>query len=120
MTYEELCAYLLKHPGAIKEHPLGADTLAFKVKDKVFALLDLQKSPMIITLKCGLKHRSQYQKQFPCSLPGMNTNDMQWISLPINNSLPLTEMLNIIDASYELVLKSLKKSVRDKLQREIP
>lgn len=116
MTYEELCAYLLKHPGAIKEHPLGADILAFKVNDRIFALLALQKKPIEITLKCKIEHKPQYQKHIPSMMCGTITNRTLWVTVPLEKSIPLDSVLNLIDESYEIILKSIKKSTREKLR----
>jgi predicted DNA-binding protein (MmcQ/YjbR family) len=118
MTYDELCAYLLKHPGAIKEHPLGADILAFKVNDKIFALLALQKKPIELTLKCKAENQTHYRKLFPAMVCGSVSNQTCWITLPLDAGLPLFALLDIIDESYEIVLKSLKKSIRDRLQMD--
>jgi predicted DNA-binding protein (MmcQ/YjbR family) len=116
MTYEELCAYLLKHPGAIKEHPLGADILAFKVNDRIFALLALQKKTIEITLKCKIEHRLLYQKYIPSMMCGTITNRTLWVTVPLEKTIPLDRLLNLIDESYEIILKSIKKSTREKLR----
>lgn len=119
MTYHELCAYLLRHPGTIKEVPIGMDIQAFKVHDRIFALLAWQKDPMELTLKCKAAKSSRYANRYSSILPGTSNNQIQWITVLIDGSIPLTILLDIIDESYELVLKTLKKSIRDKLQLEM-
>ena len=119
MTYDELCTYLLRHPGAIKEVPIGMDIQAFKVHDKIFALLAWQKDPMELTLKSKTVNGSRYASRYPSILSGSSNNQIQWITVIIDGKIPLSELLDIIDESYELVLKSLKKAIREKLQFEL-
>jgi predicted DNA-binding protein (MmcQ/YjbR family) len=119
MTYQELCAYLLRHPGAFKEDPLGTDILAFKLQDRIFALLAWQKYPMELTLKCKISTGSRFTNRYSAILPGIPNNQTQWITILIDDTVPLSTLLDLIDESYELILRSLKKSIREKLQLEI-
>ncbi|MBI9049160.1 MAG: MmcQ/YjbR family DNA-binding protein [Anaerolineaceae bacterium] len=119
MNYEDLCEYLLRHPGTVKEHLLETDTPAFKVKDKVYAIVAWQKIPMRITLKLKLQRSNHYQALYSSINPGNINNQSQWINIPVDHTIPLPTILDIIDESYELALKSLKKSVRDKLQMDV-
>jgi predicted DNA-binding protein (MmcQ/YjbR family) len=119
MNYEELCKYLLRHPGTVKEHLLESDTPAFKVKDKVFAMIPWQNNPLQITLKLKALRGKFFLSQYTSITPGNIANNTQWISIPLDNTIPLPVLLDIIDESYELALRSIKKSIRDKLQLEI-
>jgi predicted DNA-binding protein (MmcQ/YjbR family) len=119
MNYEELSIYLLRHPGTTKEHLLESDTPAFKVRDKVFALVPWQNNPLQITLKLKSLRCKYYLAQYSSITPGNIANNLQWINVPIDKTIPLPALLDIIDESYEFALKSIKKSIRDKLQMEI-
>ena len=47
---------------------------------------------------------------------GTITNRTLWVTVPLEKSIPLDSVLNLIDESYEIILKSIKKSTREKLR----
>ncbi len=117
MTLEELQAYLLKKRGTTEEMPFGPTTLVFKVKGKMFALIAWQDTPLRINLKCDPADALALRAQYDAVLPGYHMNKKHWNTVILDNSIPHEELLEMIDDSYDLVVKKLKKADRLELQK---
>ena len=116
MNIEEFRTYCLSKKGVTESFPFGEDTLVFKVMEKVFALAGLDAHPATANLKCdpekALELREEYDGQI---LPGYHMNKKHWNTVEIEGNLPTKLILELIDHSYDLVVKSLTK----KLQAEL-
>jgi predicted DNA-binding protein (MmcQ/YjbR family) len=117
MDLEELQAYLLKKRGATEEMPFGPTALVFKVKGKMFALMAWQETPLRITLKCDPADGLALRAQYDAVQPGYHMNKKHWNTVTLDNSIPHDELLEMIDDSYDLVVKKLKKALRQELQK---
>ena len=116
MDYDSLCAYLEGKPDARRDMPFGADTLVFKVMDKMFALIAWQAEPLTISLKADPVDAVLLRKQFPAVKPGYHMNKTHWNTVTLDGSLPDEEIQQMIDDSYRLVVKGLSKAKRDRLR----
>lgn len=120
VNLETIRTYLLTKKGVTEETPFGPDALVFKVMAKMFALLAWQETPLRITLKCdpdlALTLRSQYQ----AVQPGYYMNKNHWNTISLDGTIPDELILGMIDDSYELVVKGLKKADRQKLEQSGP
>ena len=116
MDYDSLCAYLEGKPDARRDMPFGADTLVFKVMDKMFALVAWQAEPLTISLKADPVDAVILRKQFPAVKPGYHMNKTHWNTVTLDGSLPDEEIQQMIDDSYRLVVKGLSKAKRDRLR----
>ena len=118
MNLDTLRAYLLNRKGVTEETPFGPETLVFKVKDKMFALVAWQESPLRMTLKCEPDLAVTLRNQYPAITPGYYMNKNHWNTLTLDGSIPQTEVLGMIDTSYQLVVRGLKKAERQALEAE--
>ena len=116
MELGTLCAYLIEKKGATEEHPFGPETLVFKVKGKMFALVAWEEVPLRITLKCDPDDALALRDQYAAVQPGYYMNKRHWNTITLDGSIPHDEIWRMIDASYALVVKGLKKSVRQELE----
>jgi len=117
MKFELLRKYLLEKKGAVEDTPFGPEALVFKVMSKMFALVAWDESPLRITLKCdpdlALILRAQYQSV----QPGYYMNKKHWNTITLDGSISDNQILEMIDNSYELVVKGLKKADRQELEQ---
>ena len=74
---------------------------------KMFALIAWEESPLRITLKC---------EPDPTIQPGYHMSKKHWNSIWLDGTIPDEKILGLVDHSYELVVASLKKIEREKLQ----
>jgi len=116
MELETLCAYLLKKKGATEERPFGPEALVFKVVGKMFALIAWEEIPLRITLKCDPDDALALRDQYEAVQPGYYMSKKHWNTITLDGSIPNDEILGMIDASYALVVKGLKKAIRRELE----
>ncbi|MDY7041739.1 MAG: MmcQ/YjbR family DNA-binding protein [Chloroflexota bacterium] len=116
MELDVIRTYLLDKKGAIEERPFGPEALVFKVMGKMFALVAWEEVPLRITLKCDPDDALALRDQYEAVQPGYYMSKKHWNTITLDGSVPDDEMLRMIDDSYALVVKGLKKSVRQKLE----
>ena len=103
--------YCLSKKGAVKDYPFGPKPLVMKVAGKMFALL----SDGDISLKCNPVIAENLREQHSSVKPGYHLNKKHWNTVHLDGSVPNEELESMIDHSYELVVASLTKSVRQSL-----
>ena len=116
MELETLRACLLEKKGATEERPFGPEALVFKVMGKMFALVAWEETPLRITLKCDPDNALALRDQYEAVQPGYYTNKRHWNTITLDGSVPNDEIWRMIDGSYALVVKGLKKAARQELE----
>ncbi len=116
MDYDALCACLEGKPDARRDMPFGADTLVFKVMDKIFALVAWQADPLTVSLKADPLEAVILRKQYPAVTPGYHLNKQHWNTVTLDGGIPDVEIYRMIDDSYRLVARGLSRAQRDRLK----
>jgi predicted DNA-binding protein (MmcQ/YjbR family) len=116
MDYETVKAYLLNKPEAIEDYPFGPNILIAKIKGKMFASLTTNQGTTMMNLKCDPAHAQELRDVFDAVKPGYHMNKKHWNTLVLDGSLPDSELERLIDHSYTLVFKKLKKSERQAME----
>lgn len=116
MNIDTFRDYCLSKKGVSEGLPFGPDTLVFKVMGKMFALASLDEVPLRANLKCDPNRALQLREDFEDSiLPGYHMNKQHWNTLILDGRLDPKLIFELIDHSYDLVVKSRKT----KLKREL-
>lgn len=116
---DDLIAYCLKKNQAYTDYPFGPEPACIKVKGKIFAEIYARSDNYKITLKCDPLLADVYRLQYPgVVVRGYHCPPSQQ---PHRNTVWVEHMeegllLHMIDHSYEMVVKSLSKSIREELQ----
>ena len=121
LTIEELAIYCLNKKAAEKTFPFGPDTVVYKVMGKMFALHSSNEpvdSPSV-NLKCDPDWSIMLRQHYTAVAPGYHMNKKHWNTVTLDGTIPGDEIREMIDHSYTLVVKSLKRSDRDQLA-ELP
>ena len=116
MELEQLRAYLLAKKGTTEEMPFGPSALVFKIMGKMYALISWQENPLRINLKCDPEHALALRAMYESVIPGYHMNKEHWNTVILDNSIAEKIVYQMIDDSYKLVVKGLKKSDRIKLE----
>lgn len=116
MDYDELCNILESKPGVRRDMPFGADTLVFKILDKMFALVAWQADPLTISLKADPVDAVILRKQYAAVKPGYYMNKKHWITVTLDGSVPDDELKLMMDDSYTLVVQGMTHAARAKLR----
>jgi len=115
MNYETLEALLLAKKGAVLEYPFGPDAAVFKVAGKMFALVAWQEEPLRITLKSDPGEADELRRIFSAIQPGYYMNKNHWNTVALDGSVPQELLLTMVESSYRLVVKGLRKAERELL-----
>jgi predicted DNA-binding protein (MmcQ/YjbR family) len=118
LTFETIRDYCLQKKGTTAEHPFGPETMVFKVMGKMFALCSPGNTPLAINLKCDPELAITLRSHYAAVQPGYHMNKEHWNTVTLDGSLPDDEVLGMIDHSYELVVKGLRKADRASLARQ--
>ena len=115
MDLEEFREYCLAKGGVTEGTPFGETVLVFKVAGKIFALAALDEIPATVNLKCDPDLALELRDRYEQVRPGYHMNKKHWNTVELDSGIPDVELRKMIDHSYELVVKSLPKAMRDKL-----
>lgn len=118
MDLEDVREYCLQKEGSTEDFPFDEDTLAFRVKGKIFCLANLKETPFFINLKCEPHLAVELRAQYNSVKPGYHMNKQHWNSVYLDGHFSAAELRKWIDWSYGLVVKGLKKADRLDLQGE--
>jgi predicted DNA-binding protein (MmcQ/YjbR family) len=117
MNIEWLREYCLNKKGCEETLPFGPDTLVFKVKGKVFALTGIN-APNSCNLKCDPEYAIELRATHPSIQPGYHMNKQHWNTITYNQDAPDQLILQLVDHSYDLVVKSLTKKLQEELKND--
>ncbi|THB66537.1 MAG: MmcQ/YjbR family DNA-binding protein, partial [Gammaproteobacteria bacterium] len=95
--------------------PFGPDVAVIKVKNKMFALLCVRKGVPQVNLKCDPDEAFMLRDLFPAVLPGYHMNKLHWNTVIFDKTIPKEEIMGMMEKSYRLVVKGLKKADRNPL-----
>jgi len=115
MDYKSLEKYVLSKKAAIKSFPFGPDVPVFKVVNKMFALVGEQEDNLRLNLKCDPDEALILRSMYEAVIPGYHMNKVHWNTVVLNDTVPEIEVKKMIDHSYALVVKGLKKTDRESL-----
>lgn len=117
MTFKELRDHCLSLPGAVETFPFGEDVLVFKVAGKMFALTNIARLPLTVSLKCDPDAAIALRERYAAVQPGYHLNKSHWNTVELDGSITDEEVRAWIDDSYELVVRGLKRTAREALLR---
>ena len=113
MDIEQLREYCLAKTGTEEGLPFGPDTLVYKVGGKVFLLTGLDNEELRFNVKCQPDKAMELREQFSCVLPGYHMNKKHWNTIVVDGTVSSKQLKEWIDHSYELVVNSLPKKIRE-------
>jgi predicted DNA-binding protein (MmcQ/YjbR family) len=112
MTLTILNDYCLSLKGALKEYPFDDTTAVYKVGNKIFALIDEERTPPRINLKCDPYYARELRELYENVTAGYHMNKKHWNTIICDKSLEDSLLLGWIDDSYELVHKGLSQKMK--------
>jgi len=115
VNIEEIRDYCLTKPGVTEDMPFGEDTLVFRVGEKLFLLISLSQGDRF-NVKCDPERAIELREQHTEVQPGYHMNKKHWNTVHTDGNLSRRQICDMIDHSYDLVLKSLPKSIREQIK----
>jgi predicted DNA-binding protein (MmcQ/YjbR family) len=115
ITLKMLRVYCCAKPGVVETFPFDDETLVFKVMGKMFALTNIKAVELAVNLKCDPDWALILRDHYLAVTAGYHMNKRHWNTVKIDGSIPNDEIWEMIDHSYRLVVRGLKKADREKL-----
>jgi len=116
MDIESFRQYCLRKKGVTEELPFGPDTLVMKVMGKMFAATGLNEIEFRVNLKCDPTRAQELREAYDQIIPGWHMNKKHWNTVYFEQGLRDDLLMELIDHSYALVVKGLRKSDREVLE----
>lgn len=115
MNIEELRIQFISRPGVTESFPFDETTLVFKVMNKMFGLVSLERTPTTMNLKCDPELAIQLREEFECVNPGYHMSKKHWNTVTVDGSVSDELYTKWIDLSYDLVVSGLTKKLKEEL-----
>ena len=107
--------YCLSKKAVTEDFPFGEDTLIFRVINKIFLLVSLGSTPLQFNAKCEPGKAIELREAYDAVQPGYHMNKKHWNTVIIDGSISTALIKEIIDDSYNLIVQSLPKKLREEL-----
>ncbi|WP_400076404.1 MmcQ/YjbR family DNA-binding protein [Winogradskyella sp. R77965] len=120
MNIEDYRNYCMNKKKVTEHFPFDNDTLVFKVCNKMFALASLKRwenGEAFINLKCDPEYAQELRAEYDSVKPGYHMHKQQWNSVYIHTGELSPKLITqLIDHSYDMVVKGLSKKLRETLK----
>ena len=114
MDVESIREYCLRKAAVTEEFPFDETTLVFKVMGKMFACMPLEKPDMLI-LKCDADRAIELRDRYSAIEAAWHFNKKYW-NQHIISALDDHIIMELIDHSYDEVVKKLSRTKREELK----
>ena len=116
MNIELLREYCISKKAVTEEFPFDEETLVFKVGGKMFALVGLERVPFQVALKCDPERAIELRDEYDGLITeAYHMSKKHWNSV-FAESLPPDFVKELIDHSYDLVVKGMTKKQQKLLE----
>ena len=103
MTAAELRRLCLKLPGGEESFPFGPETSVFKVGGKMFALAQLKRKPLKVSVKCEPELGEQLRGTYDEIEPGYHLNTRHWLTVTCGGAASDELVRELVAGSNDLV-----------------
>lgn len=116
MDIEFLREYCLSKPEVTEGTPFGPDTLVLKVCNKMFCLFSINEFKSV-NLKCDPERAIELRAEYAGIRPGYHMSKVHWNTIDFDTDVNDKMVLELVDHSYNQVVKTLPKKERERLQK---
>lgn len=120
MRYEWIDEFLLAKKGVTKDFKEEWNWIRYRIRDKMFVAICLgeQNKPYYITLKLDPAEGDFLRQQYEDIIPGYYMNKVHWNSVKPDGNVPDELLKDMLDKSYQLVLKGFSKKKQQEILEE--
>jgi predicted DNA-binding protein (MmcQ/YjbR family) len=111
MNIEEVREYCLSMPFVTEDFPFDEHTLVLRVGNKIFALIPLEKVGQI-NLKCDPEYAIELRERHTSVRSGYHMNNKHWNTVLFKDDATDKLIYQLIDHSYEMVIKGFTKKCK--------
>ncbi|MGB1307467.1 MAG: MmcQ/YjbR family DNA-binding protein [Oceanihabitans sp.] len=117
MNIEQLREFCLNKKGVTEHFPFDKNTLVFKVLGKMFLLTGIdswENGESAINLKCDPEYALELRDTYTSIEPGYHMSKKHWNTIRLYKiEIEPKLVISLINHSYDMVLKSMPKKLRD-------
>jgi predicted DNA-binding protein (MmcQ/YjbR family) len=117
MTVEDIREYCIRKKGVTEDFPFDKETLVFKVMGKMFLLMNIRAAETSVNMKCDPELAVQWREQYESVQPGYHMNKKYWNTVWCAEEFSDRTFYDMIDHSYEEVIKGMTKKLRNELEQ---
>ena len=111
MNFEEIDRYILSKQGATFDYPFDKKVRVYRIANKMFALTNEHEPLLRVNLKCDPIYALELRSIYEGVSAGYHMNKKHWNTVMLEETDVDEKIIKeLINHSYELVSKSLKKS----------
>ena len=116
MHIAQLRDFCLSKKGVTEHFPFDNVTLVFKVMNKIFVLLRIDKweqGAQCVNLKCDPEKAEELREFYEDVQPGWHSNKKHWNTVTLNSKdISQNLAVTLINHSYDMVVKGLTKKTQ--------
>jgi predicted DNA-binding protein (MmcQ/YjbR family) len=95
--------YILSLKDVKLSHPYGPNLAVYTVQDEMFAIIEVGKEPLRISLRCDRRLMKVLLERYEEVMPGHKLNKNKWITVVLTGQLDKDDIEGLIYHSYTLV-----------------
>ena len=114
MEISDIRDYCLAKNGVTESLPFNDETLVFKVGNKRFLLIPLEKLPTQFAAKADPEWSEELREEYPQISGAWHMNKTHWNSVECDG-LKKDLIMKLIDSSYELIFSSFTKKRKEEI-----
>lgn len=111
MNVETVREYCISLPQATEDFPFDETVLAFRVANKIFAMVDLEHTEWFV-LKCKPDYAVELREKYPEITGAWHMNKKYWNQINLYGELPEGLVQKLIRHSYNEVILKLSGKLR--------
>ena len=119
MNIEKFREYCLSLPQVTEDFPFDDDLLTFRVCNKIFACIAMS-NPELAVMKCDPERALELRDQYSAIEGAFHWNKKFWNQIHFNSDCGDKLILELINHSYQEVVKKLPKKEREALKDILP
>lgn len=108
MNIESFRQYCLSLPLVTEDMPYDDTVVAFRLKNKIFACLFLDK-PDIVVMKCDAAQAIDLRERYSGIEPAYHCNKKYWNQISLNCDVPDSLILHLVSHAWQQVNQKLPK-----------
>jgi len=114
MNQKQIEEYCLSKKGVEFDYKIEWEATRGQIHNKMFILIGGDKEKReIVSLKCEPMMAEIYRTEYKDVIPGYYLNKVHWNSIYMDGEVPDNVLKEMIDMSYNLVLQSLPKKIKE-------
>ena len=117
MYFDAVRDYCLALPETTEDQPFGPDVLVLRVAGKMYCLLNPDREPPGVNLKCDPERAVALREAYEGVLPGYHMNKRHWNTVLLDGSLSRGLITEMVEHSYGLVYGTLSKALKEQFPR---